>query len=180
MTLSPTARMMLICPVCHASLTEADDKLACSSSQCGWIFPTVGGVPVLINQERSLFDVATFLAQAPTFFKPVGKVRELISAWMPTLSLNVTGRANFRRFREYLRHRSARPRVLVIGGSILGNGMEPLVEDPAIELIETDVALGPRTQLICDAHDLPFGDETLDGVVVQARAGARAGACEGG
>jgi SAM-dependent methyltransferase len=168
MTLSPTVRTMLICPVCHASLTEVEDSLACSSLQCGWIFPTVGGVPVLINQERSVFDVATFVEQTPTFFKPIGKVRQLISAWMPTLSCNVTGRVNFRHFREHFRRWTARPRVLVIGGSILGSGMEPLVEDPTIELIETDVALGPRTQLICDAHDLPFADETLDGVVVQA------------
>src|SRR5512142_97930 len=34
--------------------------------------------------------------------------------------------------------------------------------------METDVALGPRTQIVCDAHELPFDDHTFDGAVVQA------------
>jgi SAM-dependent methyltransferase len=168
MTLPPTVRDTLVCPVCHASLTDAGESLACGNPRCGSLFSTIRGIPILINQERSLFDVATFLKQAPTFFKPVGRVRRSISAWMPTLSCNVTARSNFRQFREHLRRRAQRPRVLVIGGSVLGDGMEPLVEDPAIELVESDVALGPRAQLICDAHDLPFRDESFDGLVAQA------------
>jgi ubiquinone/menaquinone biosynthesis C-methylase UbiE len=34
--------------------------------------------------------------------------------------------------------------------------------------VETDVAFGPRTGIICDAHDLPFADETFDGVIARA------------
>src|SRR3546814_5193397 len=60
--------------------------------------------------------------------------------------------------------RSARPRVLVVGGGIVGSGMEPLLHAPGIELVETDVALEERTQLVCDAHDLPFDDASFDGV----------------
>jgi ubiquinone/menaquinone biosynthesis C-methylase UbiE len=46
--------------------------------------------------------------------------------------------------------------------------MEQLLASPAIELVETDVAFGPRTQVICDAHALPFADSTFDGVIIQA------------
>lgn len=46
--------------------------------------------------------------------------------------------------------------------------METLVNHPAIELVETDVSFGPRTLLICDAHDIPFEDKSFDGVIVQA------------
>jgi SAM-dependent methyltransferase len=46
--------------------------------------------------------------------------------------------------------------------------MDCLLNNPAIELIETDASLGPRTQLICDAHDLPFKDESVDCVIAQA------------
>jgi hypothetical protein len=31
-----------------------------------------------------------------------------------------------------------------------------------IELIETAVSFGPRTRLICDAHDILFGDAAFD------------------
>jgi ubiquinone/menaquinone biosynthesis C-methylase UbiE len=46
--------------------------------------------------------------------------------------------------------------------------MEVLADATDIELVETDVSFGPRTQLICDAHDIPFQDGSFDGVVAQA------------
>ena len=63
---------------------------------------------------------------------------------------------------------SESPRVLVIGGRVLGQGMESLANQPGIELIETDVRLGPRTALLCDAHNIPFKDKSFDGVIIQA------------
>jgi SAM-dependent methyltransferase len=60
------------------------------------------------------------------------------------------------------------PRVLVLGGSILGHGMEALLSNPKLDLIETDISFGPRTAMICDAHDIPFCDESFDAIVVQA------------
>jgi SAM-dependent methyltransferase len=35
-------------------------------------------------------------------------------------------------------------------------------------LVETDISPGPRTVLVCDAHHLPFQNESFDGVIVQA------------
>ncbi len=46
--------------------------------------------------------------------------------------------------------------------------MECLLDDPNIELVESDAMIGPRTRLVCDAHDLPFQDAVFHGVVVQA------------
>jgi SAM-dependent methyltransferase len=43
-----------------------------------------------------------------------------------------------------------------------------LLRTPDLDVVETDVALGPRTGLVCDAHDLPFAAETFDCVVAQA------------
>jgi len=34
--------------------------------------------------------------------------------------------------------------------------------------VEIDVALGPRTRVVCDAHDLPFVDGAFDAAVCQA------------
>jgi SAM-dependent methyltransferase len=55
-----------------------------------------------------------------------------------------------------------------VGGSILGVGMDVMIAVPGIEFVETDVSLGPRTVLICDAHDLPFASGTFDAVIIQA------------
>ena len=47
-------------------------------------------------------------------------------------------------------------------------GLEVVTAHPSIELIESDVAFGPRTILVCDAHSIPFEDNSFDGVIVQA------------
>lgn len=61
-----------------------------------------------------------------------------------------------------------RPIVLVIGGAIVGDGMETLYEDPEIRLVGLDLQDSPNVQLLADAHVLPFADESIDAVVVQA------------
>jgi SAM-dependent methyltransferase len=58
--------------------------------------------------------------------------------------------------------------VLVVGGSILGKGMDALMNEKNFTFIETDVSFGPRTTVICDAHDLPFQDGSIDCVILQA------------
>jgi ubiquinone/menaquinone biosynthesis C-methylase UbiE len=46
--------------------------------------------------------------------------------------------------------------------------MESLIGNGSVDLVEIDVSFGQRTMLICDAHDIPFDDESFDGVIVQA------------
>ena len=44
------------------------------------------------------------------------------------------------------------PKVLIIGGAVAGEGFEFDKISTEIVLVETDVAFGKRTNLICDAH----------------------------
>lgn len=55
-----------------------------------------------------------------------------------------------------------------MGGAQLGAGMQAIVCHPGIELVETDIVRGPRTQVVCDANDLPFPSSTFDGAIIQA------------
>jgi SAM-dependent methyltransferase len=63
---------------------------------------------------------------------------------------------------------AAPARVLVIGGGTLGDGMESIDSDPRLEIINTDVYIGDRVDVACDAHQLPLADGSFDGVVIQA------------
>jgi SAM-dependent methyltransferase len=45
--------------------------------------------------------------------------------------------------------------------------MEALLSAP-VQLVETDVTIGSRTMIVCDAQQLPFADGSLDAVVIQA------------
>jgi SAM-dependent methyltransferase len=120
---------------------------------------------VLIDEEQSVFEIETFLHGEATFFKPHGTIFRAVSALSTEVVLKPNTRRNLRKLREHLLGRSA-ARVLVIGGSVRGEALDEL-EDPRIELIETDAASGPQTALICDAHALPFADATFDAVLAQ-------------
>jgi SAM-dependent methyltransferase len=167
-TLSPDAVAQLRCPGCGSPLEEAANTYRCTG--CERTFPVVHGVPVLIDESSSLFTHADFVAERPTTWQPTSPLRQRVSRLLPSLSRNMKAEENYARLRELLLAGGGegRPRVLVIGGSRVGQGMDDFANDPRLDLIESDVSFGPRTSLVCDAHRLPFADRSVDAVVAQA------------
>ncbi len=167
--LSDTVQKLLRCPTCHAALKESPGRFECTNAACAVRFPIVDGIPVLINEQSSIFSIDDFISHRKTFFGTTNQSKKKsVATILPSISKNITGKSNCSRLRQILLRQSSSPRVLVIGGSILGQGMESLADNPEIDLVESDVSFGPRTLLIGDAHDIPFADESFDGVVVQA------------
>lgn len=168
--LSHEIQNRLSCPICRGKLDRVEEQLKCQAPQCGVIFPILDGIPVLINEKSSLFSISDFLSQRNTFFKNLSESRtkKILQKLIPKIGQNIKGKSNFIEFRNLLLKEISSPVVLVIGGSILGDGMESLANCSKLELVETDVSFGPRTRLICDAHDIPFVDKSFDGVVIQA------------
>jgi SAM-dependent methyltransferase/uncharacterized protein YbaR (Trm112 family) len=166
--LSADVRALVCCPICYGELTEMGTDWHCTAASCGARFPVADGVPILINEANSLFTIADFLEHKPMYFRPVGGVRRWISARLPRESHNLAAKKVIAEMNDRLRARGVPAKVVIIGGSQIGAGVKTLLDDPNLEVIETDVAWGPRTQIICDGHDLPFRDGSVDGVVVQA------------
>jgi SAM-dependent methyltransferase len=67
-----------------------------------------------------------------------------------------------------LRERTAAPVVLVVGGGIMGKGMQTLASLPGIRLVNVDPSPTSAAVVFCDAHDVPFRDGSVDAVVTQA------------
>ncbi|MBL8857473.1 MAG: methyltransferase domain-containing protein [Planctomycetes bacterium] len=154
------------CPKCRERLLSQDGSLACA--RCAALYPIVDGVPVLIAESQSVFRLADFTGRRDTFFAREPLLRRLVYAVLPDMSKNRVAPANYRLFSTLLFENAERPRVLILGGSILGTGMQEFRAQSQIEFIDSDVAFGPLTKLVCDAHDLPFEDGSIDGVVAQA------------
>ena len=151
---------ILACPRCKQKLDDLD------CSDCRLTFPEVGGVPVLLNEENSLFKISDLTELQDTTYRKASQLKAAVKGILPSITLNVNTRENFQQFFALLLRNSARPRLLVIGGAVPGQGLEDV--PPEIEMVETDIAIGPRTSISCDAHDLPFLDGSFDGVVAQA------------
>lgn len=159
----------LRCPACGASLTRAAESMTCAG--CGAAYPVVRGVPVLVDEAKSLFRIDDCLASAnpkerPDTYKDV--VRRAIEKMLPMVGENLAGTEKISLLAEKLRQESKAPRVLILGGASLGVGIEALVFDPAFSVVESDIVFGPRTNLVLDAHQIPFEDGTFDAVVAQA------------
>ncbi len=157
---------ILACPICKHGFAPGK-RLSCD--ECGIEYPLVNDVPVLIADSRSLFSVSDFVEKRKTTYgNPSRGWKKLVLRAVPSISLNLGSKENFETFFSNVLEINKAPRVLVIGGAIEGQGLDTSSIDPAIELVETDVAFGDRTGLICDAHDLPFVDGSFDGVIAQA------------
>lgn len=161
----PTVHL-LRCPACHTPLRKEADTLICGS---GHTHPIVDGVAILINEASSVFNVADYATARHQHeqSRPDSWLRRL-RAHLPSLSANYHSEENYADLARFLAERGDKPRVLVLGGRILGQGMKTLADNANLELIESDVAFGPRVKMICDAHDIPFQDGSLDGIIIQA------------
>jgi SAM-dependent methyltransferase/uncharacterized protein YbaR (Trm112 family) len=165
--LSEELERALVCPACRHSLEVESEHCRCV--QCGAEYPICDGVAVLINELNSLFMISGVLrAKQNLFAPPASAWRRALSQCMPVLSQNICGRHCYTRVAEELLRLTPKPRVLVIGSCVLGSGMEVLLDNPNIQVVESDVELGSRAAVVFDAHDIPFEDDSFDGVIVQA------------
>jgi len=160
---------ILRCPETHEPLVRNATGLVSESG--AQRYDVVAQTPMLLVKERSLFDPPADPAREPD-----RQIRwQLRSGLRRRLTGSPVSKRNFARLAALLRPDglpeptdASRRRVLVVGGGILGFGMEALVDRPWLEIVETDVYLGPRTAVVCDAHDLPFADASFDAIVIQA------------
>jgi uncharacterized protein YbaR (Trm112 family) len=158
----------LACPCCRESLVLAQEVLNCQNPRCYKAFPIVDGIPILINEEDSVFALSDFLSKRDTFFTTRSPLVQRLRRLIPAIDMNLKGRENYAAFTGLLLQSNVKPCVLILGGSIKGEGMEALLAHADIKLVESDVAFGPRTGIILDGHDIPFRDKTFDGVIAQA------------
>lgn len=160
----------LRCPVSGSEIQIDVHEARCKDASCSAVFPVLDGIPVLIDESRSLFRLSDYTSPHGPQDRPDGprRLRRWIAARLPVLAWNVHAEENLHRFADLLEEETPRPRVLIVGGGIPGYGTKSVLDKRNLELCETDVAFRSRTSIICDAHALPFADGSFDGVIAQA------------
>lgn len=163
----------VICVQCKGKLDlsfRSSDLITCLS--CQQQYPIINNIPILIDEQKSIFSFQDFLDKKSLFFdiSKKGRIVAIISRLIPSMGGNNLGNKNFKYIEQLLiQHESLeKPRVLVLGGSIIGQGMHDFVQSANLEIVEGDVSFGPRTKIIFDAHSIPYENESFDCVIVQA------------
>jgi SAM-dependent methyltransferase len=91
-----------------------------------------------------------------------------MAAAIPRLDKNFIANRSYTRLAALFPSTPPRSRILVVGCGDMGQGIDPLVHHPNLEIVNTDVYMGRSTDAICDGHDLPFADSSFDGAILQA------------
>src|ERR1700732_279507 len=164
MKITTALQERLICPRCRTPLSARGESFVCKS--CGADYPVISGIPILIDESTSGFRISSY--ERPRPLTKGERAKRAMRSMLPKLRLNLAARPNYRQVRELLFALNPKPRVLIIGGATAGAGMVELLRDKRIEFVESDLSIDERTTLVCDAHVLPFADQTFDGVILQA------------
>ena len=165
---------LFICPRCGSPVRPADGEWHCAGASCAFAdepFPVVAGVPALVDFEHSVLDANRLRmvegASEVRRSRFAGPLRRLLHP------ANTTAPRNVARMEALLEADlqgtpGRNPRILVIGGGTVGDGLEGLYADPTVDLISFDVYASPATQFVGDGHSIPLADGSVDGVIVQA------------
>jgi SAM-dependent methyltransferase len=161
---------LLRCVVTGMSVERTDeDRLSSADGRVA--YRILDGVPIMLEPADAESWLSAHAKAETTRISPISRGLRALARGGPSLSMNIAADANLAKLRDRLvgqdTSKRRRALVLVVGGATPGIGIDRLL-NPDIELIETDYAIGPRTQIVCDAHVLPFADESFDAVVCQA------------
>lgn len=159
----------LICPRCSSPLVPAGSGYLCSGGSCPWArdgFPMLAGVPALVDFEHSVVDRQ--LLERSMGASPLKRSQFRLAGLLHPPNRRAAD--SVRRLLGLLREHAgpARPLVLVVGGGVVGSGLDDLYEAPDVEVMGLDIYVSPLVQMVADAHRIPLAPSSVDGVVVQA------------
>ena len=144
----------------------------CTNAACRYAtegFERAGDQLVLIDFERSIFNRRS-PGDATTSVLPRDDLRQSLRSRVMVVvhGSNPSSTINSRVMLRGMTALSAEPTLLIIGGGALGAGVETFLQDRSVQVISTDVYASPNTDLVTDAHHLPFADAVFDGVWITA------------
>jgi SAM-dependent methyltransferase len=165
----------LRCPVTHSNLEYYNGFFSTIGNNRKIKYPVINNTPILINESNSLFTIEQYESNKNTtrdsskiIKDSKSRIRKVVSSLIPSLTTDLASSNNFNLLEREIKENNESPVILIIGGATLGSGMSNFMKSNKATIIESDVAFGPNTNFIFDAHDIPFKNKTFDAVIIQA------------
>jgi SAM-dependent methyltransferase len=166
-------RGLLACPRCGGSLTGSITSLVCSRELCNQEYVAVGEPPkpVLIDTDKSIVNVAALVSSCGASAIQRSFSKGLLYRFVMRLLINHNSVAEHYMnvlAADLVAETKGRPLVLIIGGGSIGSGADSLYQHPDLDLVAFDIYASDNVQFLADGHQLPFKDQSVDGVLIQA------------
>ena len=144
---------LLACPACGSPLKGPIEVLACTSNDCQRVYPTISydSTPILIDNDASIVDISALLKTDAASQMSRGS-----GGWLGKFIERLTVQRN--RTAERISAQLAtdlvaetkgrRPRLLIVGGGAVGNGIEALYMNPNLDIVAFDIYKSEQCQLV--------------------------------
>lgn len=170
MTLDPAVVARLRCPCPERSRLTGHDVMECLSDDCRIgrpaKFPAINGKPALINFSNSVVS-----ADALTGSGGSSSVKRAGSGLTARISSLIFGKPkatakNLERLFRLVDANHPGGLILVLGSGTDEDVVFTSVQGPLV--LRTDIYDAPGVSILCDAHNIPLADGSVQGVVVQS------------
>ena len=147
----------------HLHLAFDPNGVLVSCSSASRNYRVFQGVPVLLPISSVATEEGDLASLVPRRRHPLLRsISRLISG------SNRVAAKNAKKFLELLKSKNKRPRILIVGAGVVGDGSDLLYEANDVDVIAFDIYRTEYVQIVADAHSIPLADNSVDGVWVQA------------
>lgn len=161
----PCAVLPFVCPRDRGVLHTEGSDLCCET--CGTRYPMIRGIPVLIDDDSSVFSINDYRGPDVYLGAAYGAasdgtrgLRRLYRKAVTAVRNRGTSIASFKDgppLGRMLAQAGHKGKILVVGAGEQEYGND--------SIIYSDVAFSRKTNVICDAHSLPFPDGFFSGII---------------
>lgn len=164
--LTPLPANILQCPASHQPLEPVGDEWQTPDGSLR--YRVVQGQPILVDFSQSILSPDfVFSSQAESVISRNKYGERNLLKRLVASPKDIT-QNNLQFFLAELKRQFVRPRVLVVGGGAVGNGLDALYSDSEVEVLAFDIYRSSVTQFVADAHQIPLRDGVVHGVIIQA------------
>lgn len=159
---------ILRCPCTKQKLFKKNDSIDYfTTNDTKHIYEVWNDLPILIDNEKSIVTLQNFKSYQPVIIRK--NYKGVFSFLKKILSPNKSKtKENVNILIQNLKGLSKKPKVLIVGGGTIGQGMDYFYNSSEVDLVSFDIYISSNVNFIADAHQIPLRDGHFDAVIIQA------------